>query len=177
MHRLLVVSFTFLIAAWSVGCSTTDEGRSASDGSTSEAGAPTSNRERLRSALDDAEPAGFGEVSVRAIEFGRALTIYLRTPEGGFDGPSWDDLDDSAAAAFKAVYAEARYPATRETVIVFQGGLVDTRTGKELPDANTGIYTMKGAAARRIDWSDDDVVSYNIDWSNYRDFAHPALEP
>ena len=54
--------------------------------------------------------------------------------------------------------------------------LVDTETGKDLPNANTGIYTMSRGEARRIDWSNDDAINYTIDWSLYRDFAHPALK-
>jgi hypothetical protein len=52
---------------------------------------------------------------------------------------------------------------------------VDSRTGEDLPDANTGIYTMPAGLAGQIDWSDEDGL-LNIDWSNYRDFCHPALE-
>jgi len=117
---------------------------------------PRSQNEKLRDALKRAEPAGAGQVKVRKINFGKALAIHLRTPEGGFDGPSDRDLDNSVAATLKAVYGEAKYPATKETVVVFEGGLVDTTTGKELPDANTAIYTIKGSQAKEIGGSEGD---------------------
>jgi hypothetical protein len=51
---------------------------------------------------------------------------------------------------------------------------VDRSTGKALPDANTGIFTMPAGPTKQIDWSDEDALT-NIDWSIYRDFCHPAL--
>jgi hypothetical protein len=60
-------------------------------------------------------------------------------------------------------------------VLVYKGGLVSKSTGKELPDVNTGIFTMPTGQAKQIDWSDDDALD-NIDWSIYRDFCHPALQ-
>ena len=137
---------------------------------------PKTKNDRLRDALADTNPAGAGEVDVQRIEFGKSLVIHLKTPTGGFSGPSDKDLNNSAAAAFRAVYGKAKYPATKETVVVFAGGLVSKATGKDLPDARTGIYTLKGSDARKIDWSDDDAITYNIDWSIYRDFIHPAIK-
>ena len=32
---------------------------------------------------------------------------------------------------------------------------------------------MPPSLARQIDWSDDDALTYNIEWSNFRDFATP----
>jgi hypothetical protein len=52
---------------------------------------------------------------------------------------------------------------------------VDTSTGQELPDVNTGIFTMPAGQSKRIEWSEEDAL-LNIDWSNYRDFCHPALQ-
>jgi hypothetical protein len=52
---------------------------------------------------------------------------------------------------------------------------VDTSTGEELPDANTGIFTMPPGQAKRINWSDEDAL-LNIDWSIYRDYCHRALQ-
>lgn len=132
--------------------------------------------QRLRDALDNAKPVGAGEVDVQHIDYGRPLTITLKTPSGGFQGTSTGDLNHSAAAAFKAVYGDADYPAKTETVVVFKGGLVSKATGKDLPNVNTGIYTLKSSQARQIDWSDDDAVNFNIDWSLYRDFVHPAIK-
>ena len=104
-----------------------------------------------------------------------ALDIYLTTPEGGFEGPSTGDLDTAAGAAFAAAYGEANYSTRKDTTVIFRGGLVSKATGKDMPDANTGIYSITGAHAREIDWSDTTALE-NIDWSLYRDFAHPALK-
>ena len=60
-------------------------------------------------------------------------------------------------------------------MVAFKGGLVDTATGAELPDVNTGIFTMPAGQAQQINWSDEDAL-LNIDWSLYRDFCHPALQ-
>ena len=78
-------------------------------------------------------------------------------------------------AIFSAIYGDAEWKKTG-TVIVYKGGLVDSKTGQELPDANTGIYTIKQGEASQIDWSDQDTIDFSIDWSLYRDFVHPALE-
>jgi hypothetical protein len=52
---------------------------------------------------------------------------------------------------------------------------VDSSTGQELPDANTGIYTMPAAKAQQIEWADENVL-LNINWSLYRDYCHQALK-
>jgi len=77
-----------------------------------------------------------------------------------------------AQAIFQKVYKDTGW--RKRAVLVYKGGLVDKTTGKELPDVNTGIFTMPATQARQIDWSDDDALS-NLDWSFYRDFCHPAL--
>jgi hypothetical protein len=82
-------------------------------------------------------------------------------------------LDDGAQAVFETIYNDAGWKGG--AVVVYQGGLVDTSTGKELPDENTGIFTMPAGKATQIDWSDEDAL-LNIDWSIYRDFCHPALQ-
>lgn len=176
-----------LLSGSLIACGETEESSSEAPATTREAAAPEdksppepakppSAKQRLRDALDDASPSGAGEVEVQHIDYGRSLTITLKTPEGGLQGASTHDLDNSVAAALKAVYGKAEYPARKETVIIFKGGLVSTETGKDLPDVNTAIYTIKGSQARQIDWSDDDAINYNIDWGNYRDFVHPAIK-
>lgn len=99
----------------------------------------------------------------------------MKTPEGGFQGPSTGDLNREAAAVFQAVYGKSKYPADSETTVVFKGGLVSRATGKDLPDDNTGIFTLTASDAHEIDWSDDSIDGV-IDWTIYRDFASPALK-
>jgi hypothetical protein len=52
---------------------------------------------------------------------------------------------------------------------------VDKATGRDLPDAHTGLARMRAGQAKQIDWSDDDAL-LNIDWSSYRVVCHPALK-
>lgn len=102
------------------------------------------------------------------------IAVTFPTPEGGLDGASTGDLNDQAAETFRAIYGIAGF--ARKSVIVFKGGLVNSETGEDLPDVNTGIFSMSKAKAKRIDWSDEDVWRYTIDWTLYRDFVHPALK-
>jgi hypothetical protein len=142
---------------------------------------PKSSKQRVRDALANVEASGYaGKLKIQSVEFGHAdsseaeAEVTVTTPEGGLSGASWDDLDNGAKAVFQNVYKDAGWK--HASVIVFKGGLVSTETGKDLPDVNTGIYTMLGDQASEIDWSDGDALDYNIKWSNYRDFAHPALK-
>ena len=57
----------------------------------------------------------------------------------------------------------------------FEGGLVDKATGRDLPDAQTGLARMRAGQAKQIDWSDDDALM-NIDWSSCQVVCHPALK-
>jgi hypothetical protein len=149
-----------------------DQDQAAAD---TEAAQPASPKARVRQALEDAE-GPVEDPQVTRVDFGRReLAVTAKTPEGGFEGASTKDIDRLAGAIFAAIYGDAGYRRTG-MVVVFKGGLVDAATGKELPDANTGIYTIKRGEARQIDWSDDDTVNFTIDWSFYRDFAHPALK-
>ena len=133
-------------------------------------------RERVADAVAHLDAGGYvGEMELVDADVNRASTsLTFKTPEGGLEGASPDDLDLAAPTAFRAVYGEAKFPA-KETVVVFQGGLVDTSTGNDLPDMNTGIYTLTKAQAGEIDWTDTDTVEFVIDWSYYRDFVHPAI--
>ncbi len=138
-----------------------------------EAAAPT--EDDLRDALDDADPTNYGavasDVNVKQIEiFPAVVNITLETPQGGFEGASVDDLDGSAAAAFEAIYGDADWH--RGATVKFTGGLVNSRTGQDLPDAETGLYRLTAKEARQIDWDNASAV----DWSYYRLFAHPALK-
>jgi hypothetical protein len=124
----------------------------------------------------EVEAGGYaGTLEVADVSFeGREVLVYLKTPEGGLQGASCGDLDDGARAVFKKIYGDAGWP--KGAALVYQGGLVSTKTGEELPDVNTGIFTMHASDANQISWSNDDALNYNIDWSNYRDFCHPAMK-
>jgi hypothetical protein len=132
--------------------------------------------ERVENAINSTDAGGWvGELKLQKIGADTdALDIYLETPEGGMSGASGDDLDVAAGAAFKAAYGDASYSTRKDAAVYFRGGLVDKATGKALPNAETGMYSMTGAQARDIDW-DDETAMENIDWSLYRDFVHPAI--
>jgi hypothetical protein len=133
-------------------------------------------KDRVRDAIgDEVSASGYaGDLEIRNVAFeGSEAQVTVTTPEGGFQGVSCGDLDDGAQTIFQKIYDEAGWK--RGAAIVYQGGLVDSSTGKDLPNANTGIFTMLTGQARQIDWSDDDALA-NIDWSIYRDFCHPALK-
>lgn len=106
---------------------------------------------------------------MRAAKFRSLRTL----PREDWDGPKCGDLDDGSQAVFETIYNEGGWKGG--AVVVYQGGLVDTSTGQELPDVNTGIHTMPAGKARQIDWSNEDAL-FNIDWSIYRDYCHPALQ-
>jgi hypothetical protein len=138
---------------------------------------PATPKERVQQAVgNEVVAAGYaGKLEVRDVTFeGREAQVIVKTPEGGLQGASCDDLDDGARAVFKKIYGDAGWRGG--AVLAYQGGLVSTQTGEELPDANTGIFTMPARLANQIDWSNDDALTYNIDWSNFRDFCHPALK-
>jgi hypothetical protein len=138
---------------------------------------PATPRERVREAIGDEVAAGgyAGDLEIRDVTFeGREVQVIATTPEGGLQGASCGDLNDGAQAVFTEIYRDAGWPGG--AALLYQGGLVSTQTGEELPDANTGIFTMPAPLARQIDWSNDDALNFNIDWSNFRDFCHPALQ-
>lgn len=124
-----------------------------------------SSRDKLEAKLPDG-----AQVEVESAE----VAVTAQTPEGGLDGASTGDLNREAAEIFHAIHGTAGY--NRDSVVVFEGGLVDSKTGDELPDVNTGIYAMSRADAAAIDWSDEDKWRYTIDWTQYREFAHAALK-
>lgn len=162
----LAGSILFLIGS---GCgeSTTENTSSAS-----------TSKERVRDALGDevqVQAGGYaGDLKINDVSFaGAEAQVTAKTPEGGSEGPSCGDLDDGAQAVFTTIYYEGGW--NGGAVLVYKGGLVDRSTGKELPEANTGMYTMPAGQAEQIDWTDEDALS-NIDWSIYRDFCHQALK-
>lgn len=126
-------------------------------------------------ALENAEsPTTFGavatELDVKSVErLPRIVHVTLKTPEGGFEGASVADLAGSAASAFKAIH-DAGWNKT--ATVTFTGGLVDTGTGQDLPNEETGIFRLEGRDARSINWESAEQV----DWKLYAVFLHPALK-
>ena len=142
---------------------------------TAAAASPSTPEERVEQAVgDQVDAEGYaGTLAVQDVSFeGTEAQVTVATPEGGLEGASCGDLDEGAEAVLATIY-DAGWQGG--AVTVFKGGLVDSSTGEELPDANTGIYTMPAERASRINWSDEDV-RLNIDWSLYRDYCHPALK-
>jgi hypothetical protein len=133
-------------------------------------------KDRVRDEVGDEVSAGgyAGDVKINQLSFSDSeVRVTAQTPEGGFSGPSCGDLDKGAQAIFKEIYDDTGWK--KGAHINYEGGLVDSATGKDLPHADTGSFTMPAGQAREIDWSDDDVL-LNIDWSIYREFCHPALQ-
>lgn len=150
---------------------------STSSTETADAAAPQkklNSKEKVRVALKNIDGTVQDPV-IKKVAFGEELSVYAKTPDGGAQGPSTGDLNRQAGDIFQAIYGPGAYKKTG-AILVFKGGLVDTETGKSLNNANTGIFSISRRQARAIDWSDDDAVKYLIDWTNYRDFASPALK-
>ena len=99
-----------------------------------------------------------------------AANTTMETPEGGFDGPSVDDLAGSAGAVFEAIFNDAGW--RRKASVRFTGGLVDKRTGKSLPNDPTGIFVVGPRQAARIAWDN----ATEVDWKQYAIFLSPALK-
>jgi hypothetical protein len=138
-----------------------------------------SPEKRVRDALAEvggAKTLAISDPEVKDISFeppGKHVEVVAKTPEGGFDGASCEDLDRQAGAIFAELYDEAGWRG--HAVVSFEGGLVDKATGRDLPDAQTGLARMSAGQANQIDWSNDDALM-NIDWSSYRVVCHPALK-
>jgi hypothetical protein len=184
MRQLAAITAALILASLAGGCassdtSDSDSGANSASSSIKTQTTPKTVKGRVSQAVRQADASGYvGKLKLQRVATGDsagtgALDIYLRTPEGGFSGASVDDLDTGAAAAFAAAYGKAKYH--KAVGVIFRGGLVNSTTGKDLPKANTGIYLMTGGQAEQIDWSNDEALM-NIDWSNYRVFAHPALK-
>ena len=83
------------------------------------------------------------------------------------------DLNDGAQAVFETIYNDAGWKGG--ALLVYQGGLVDTSTGEELPDKNAGSPPCLPVRQDRS-LGPTRKRSLIIDWSNYRDYCHQALE-
>jgi hypothetical protein len=136
-------------------------------------------QKRVRDALAEVggeKTLAIEDPEVKDITFdplGKHMAVVAKTPEGGFDGASCEDLDRQAGAIFAELYDEAGWRG--DAVVSFQGGLVDKATGRDLPEAKTGFARMRAGQAKQIDWANDDALA-NIDWSTYREFCHPAVK-
>lgn len=132
--------------------------------------------QRVREALGDnvSSDVAVGDSEVRSVDVnGQLVAATLSTPEGGFEGPSTDDTDGLASATLAKVYEDADWHGA--AFVEFRGGLVDSATGRELPNAPTVNYRVERSAARQIDWSNEEVL-FSIDWGIYRGLCHPALK-
>jgi hypothetical protein len=155
-----------------------DTTTTSAESTTTEEATPTAStpKDRVREAVGTGVDASgwAGSLDVQDVSFeGNEAQITLTTPEGGFQGASCDDVNEGAKAVWAKVYDEAAWRGA--SLVVFKGGLVSTVTGEELPDVNTGIFTIHADQASQIDWSNEDAL-FNINWSYYRDFCHPALK-
>ncbi len=104
---------------------------------------------------------------------GSNILVEATTPSGGFEGASTGDLNRAAGAIFTAIYRDTVY--RRPVVILFRGGLVDTKTGADVPDVKTGQFRMSRRDASAVDWDAADEIAF-IEWGNFREFAHPAIK-
>jgi hypothetical protein len=135
-----------------------------------------SAEQRAREALGDnvSSDVAVGDSKVRSVKVnGQLVDITLSTPEGGFEGPSTDDTDGLASAALAKVYEDGDWRGA--AYVEFRGGLVDSATGRPLPNAPTVSYRVERNAARQIDWSNEEAL-FAIDWGIYRGFCHPAIK-
>jgi hypothetical protein len=171
---LLAGVILFLIGS---GCDESSSSGGEEQGTTTEAkSSPATPKQRVQEAVgDEVHASGYaGDLKILDVSFeGTEARVTAKTPEGGFEGAKCGDLADGAQAVFETIYNDGGWKGG--AALSYYGGLVDRATGKELPNANTGIYTMPAGQARQIDWSDEDALM-NIDWSVYRTFCHPALQ-
>jgi hypothetical protein len=182
MQRIAVIllagSTLFLIGSGCGGSSGSSSSSGTTEqGTTTEAkSSPATPEERVKESVGDTVKAGgyAGDVKIRDVSFYKDFTtVTAETPQGGLQGASCADLDTAAGAIFEKVYKDTGWKGN--ATIEFRGGLVDKATGKDLPNEQTGGFSIDPGQAKKIDWSDDDALS-NIDWSIYRDFCHPALQ-
>ena len=159
-----------------LGSNSTDNPSSSSSGGTGTTSVPTGSVvDRVRSALGSSisSEVAVGDSQVRQVQAnGSLLTIVLATPEGGFDGPSTDDANGLASAAFSKAYLAGWRGAA---FVKFEGGLVSRATGQDLPNAVAFSYRVNGGQARQINWSSASDL-FSIDWSLYRLFCYPAFK-
>jgi hypothetical protein len=110
---------------------------------------PVSKKTQLRWALGSIDAGGYvGEMKlVDATISQGSVEATFKTPEGGFEGASPEDLDTASGAVFRTVYGKVKYP-TDGVVVVFKGGLTNTATGKDLPDEGLTRSDMSPPSGR-----------------------------
>lgn len=135
----------------------------------------TTSIERLQEELGaNVQASDSGELEVKNVSVGSTgARVTVNPPGGGFQGTSCEDLDNGAQAVFETIYNDAGWQG--DATVVYQGGIVNEATGKELPGANTGLFKITAEEAEQIDWSDEDALS-DVDWSTYRKFCHQAFQ-
>ena len=136
---------------------------------------PTTSEQRLQEELGaEVSASDSGDLEVKSIAVGTTgARVTVHPPGGGFQGTSCEDLDNGAEAVFETIYNDAEWQ--RDATVLYEGGIVNEATGKELPGANTGLYKMSAEQAEQIDWSDQDALS-EVDWSTYRKYCHQAFQ-
>lgn len=136
---------------------------------------PVDPADEIRDALDDV-PDSIYDVNVKDVYMlGNTATVELETPEGGLEGASTYDMNNMVAAVYRRIFTETDQ--VRPVMIQFSGGLINAKTGADLPDAITGVYVIRTPEVKQIDWDDEDTVMYGgIDWSLYRTMLHPAIK-
>ena len=136
----------------------------------------TTPEQRLQDELGE-EVQGSGDIGVLEVQAvdvkSNAARVTVQPPGGSFQGANCGDLDDGAQAVFATIYNDAGWKG--DATVVYVGGIVNEATGKELPGARTGLFTITADQAEQIDWADEDALS-DIDWSTYRKFCHQALQ-
>ena len=135
---------------------------------------PVDPVDEVATALEDV-PDSIFDVNVREVyPLGNTIMVDLETPEGGFEGPSSDDMNNMVAASFRRIFTET--DVEKPVMITFRGGLMNSKTGADLPDQATAVYVIRKPEIRQVDWDDEDTVLYGIDWSLYRTMLHPAFD-
>jgi hypothetical protein len=136
----LAGSILILIGSGCGDSSTSAEGTTAEgSGAPTATAGPATPKDDVREALgDEVHASGYaGDLEIKDVSFeGTEAQVTAKTPEGGFEGASCGDLDDGAQAVFETIYNDGGWKGA--AVLVYQGGLVDTATGEELPTRTQG---------------------------------------
>lgn len=136
---------------------------------------PVDPSTEVADALEDV-PDSIYDVNVKDVYMlGNTVMVDLETPEGGLEGASTYDLNNMTAAVYRRIFTETDLQ--QPVLITYRGGLINSKTGADLPDAATAVYVIRKPEIRQIDWDDEDTVMYGgIDWSLYRTMLHPAIK-
>lgn len=135
---------------------------------------PAKPADQITAALEDVPDSNYDANVKDVYDLGGKTVIELETPEGGFEGGSSADMNNMVAAVSRRIFTETDL--RRPVVIQFSGGLVNAKTGADLPDLVTGVYKISKPETRQVDWDDKNLVMYGIDWSLYRTMLHSAIK-